>query len=205
VEQSGTGPRPLSWKNLTVDQLVEAFHIAHQPSIRAAAQCIRATILNENGCEATVRSFHDNLPLSKMRSDLETTFAACYRLKEFDLQISRPVAQVLVAAGAINESQLFPHRPCEWHFEYNDYNYLYTCGIIQHFLKALFSIFLAIFMSLRQLVQLIGLWTDMCRSSNSPIREFRQCLGHLFIAGVLLCSHTVNGFVLLQLFFNFLR
>jgi hypothetical protein len=49
-----------------------------------------------------------------MRSDLEPSFGACFRLNEYDLQISHPVAQVLVAAGAIEESELSLHSVYGW-------------------------------------------------------------------------------------------
>jgi hypothetical protein len=50
-----------------------------------------------------------------MRSDLDSTFGACFLLGEYDLQISRPVAQVLVAAGAIEESDLSLNPIYSWH------------------------------------------------------------------------------------------
>ncbi|CAF3924063.1 unnamed protein product, partial [Rotaria sordida] len=101
IEKNGAGPRALPGKNLTSDDLAKAFKFVHQPKVRAAAERIRDAILKENGCEEALRIFHIHLPISRMRSDLESTYTACYRLDEFHLQISRHVAQVLVISGRI--------------------------------------------------------------------------------------------------------
>jgi hypothetical protein len=142
VAKSGAGPRPLPGKSITVDQLVEAFQFVHQPTTRVAAERIRADMLNENGCEAAVRSFHANLPVSRMRSDLEPTFAACYRIDELNIQVSRPVAQVLITAGVIKECQLRCHSTREWTFMYDYRIRIPTHGIFQHTQKALSSMFI---------------------------------------------------------------
>ncbi|CAF1660185.1 unnamed protein product, partial [Adineta ricciae] len=114
VRKSGVGPPPLSGKDVTVEELVEAFKFVHQPLVQVAAQRIKEALSHENGCEAAVVAFHDYLPLSRMRSDLDSTYAACFRLNEYNLQISRPVAQVLLSAGVITESQLRHHSSRDW-------------------------------------------------------------------------------------------
>ena len=76
---------------------------------------ISVNFQGEKGCEAAIQSFHAHLPLTKMRSDLEPSFGACFRLSDYELQISRPVAQVLVAAGAVAESELAPHPTYGWY------------------------------------------------------------------------------------------
>ena len=109
VARLGAGPSPLSSKHLSVDELVEAFKIVHEPAVKLAAERIREILSKEDGCSTALRMFHSQLPLSRMRSDLEGTFAACYRVDELDLQVSRPVAQVLVATGALDEPQFRNH------------------------------------------------------------------------------------------------
>ena len=102
-------------KTVTAKQFADAFVFVHQPETREAALKISSNFQGENGCEAAIQSFHAHLPLTKMRSDLEPSFGACFRLSEYDLQISRPVAQVLVAAGAVEESELAPHPVYGWY------------------------------------------------------------------------------------------
>ncbi|CAF2538027.1 unnamed protein product [Rotaria sp. Silwood2] len=109
VEKNGVGPSPIPGKSVTVDELVEAFKIVHQLAMQNTAKRIREILSHEDGCATALRMFHAHLPLSRMRSDLESTFTACYRVDELDLQVSRPVAQVLVAVGALDESQFRLH------------------------------------------------------------------------------------------------
>jgi hypothetical protein len=142
IEKSGAGPRPLPGKSITVGQLEEAFHFVHKLTTQAAAERIQEAILNENGCAAAVHAFHANLPLTRMHSDLEPTFAACYRSDKYNIQISRPVAQVLVAAGALEESELRHHATREWQFMHDNRAHIPTHGIIEHSQKAFSSVFI---------------------------------------------------------------
>jgi len=121
IERSGAGPRPLPGKTITADELADAFRVAHQPSTRMAAEKIQSIMEKENGCEAAVRSFHSHLPLDRMRSDLDPTYAACYRIEELNLQISEQVAHVLFSANLIQTSQLKHHCTRNWKFNYNRY------------------------------------------------------------------------------------
>ena len=115
ISKSGAGPAPMPGKTVTAKQFASAFEFVHDPKTQAAAAKISADFEHEKGCEVAVRSFHAHLPLNKMRSDLDSSFGACFFLRDYDLQISRPVAQVLVAAGMIQESELSPHPVYAWH------------------------------------------------------------------------------------------
>ncbi|CAF0856009.1 unnamed protein product [Adineta steineri] len=119
IEKSGAGPRPLPGKSVTASELAEAFQFVHLPTTREAAERIRQAMEKEDGCQAAVRAFHVNLPINRMRSDLQSTFTACYRIDNFNLQISRPVAHALVAAGAIDVSQLRSHYIRRWQFKHD--------------------------------------------------------------------------------------
>ncbi|UJR11180.1 hypothetical protein I4U23_015361 [Adineta vaga] len=115
IEQTGAGASPLPGKHLTTKQLIEAFKFVHKPSTQIAAKRVQDALLREDGCNTAVRSFHANLPLSQMYSDLESTFPACFRLNDFNIQVSRPVAQVLLSAGVVDECQFSYHTTRNWH------------------------------------------------------------------------------------------
>ncbi|CAF0720541.1 unnamed protein product [Adineta ricciae] len=143
IWKSGAGPPPIPGKRLNTEELTVAFKIVHQADAREAAEKLRVAFAHENGCQVAVDFFHSNLPLKKMRSDLEPSFAACFYLKDYDLRISRPVAQVLVAAGAIEESQLSVHSTCSWNKLSDDARpHLPTHGIIKHGQKAFNYLFI---------------------------------------------------------------
>lgn len=115
VEKLGAGPSPIPGKDVTVEQLVEALQFAQEVHVKQAAEDIQKSILSEDGCSVAMHSLHANLPIERMRSDLEGTYAACYRLDQFNLQVSHPVAQVLLSAGVVNESQFRYLRTHDWH------------------------------------------------------------------------------------------
>ena len=115
IHKSGAGPLPMPGKTITARQLAEAFRFAHEPTTQAAAMKISTAFQQENGCEGALESFHAHLPLTKLRSDLEQSFAACFRVNEYDLQISLPVAQVLLTAGLIHQSDLVRNPTYSWY------------------------------------------------------------------------------------------
>ncbi|CAF2686388.1 unnamed protein product [Rotaria sp. Silwood2] len=142
VWKSGAGARPIPGKNLNVNELIEAFKTVHQSDVCQAAEKLQNAFQHENGCDNAVQSFHSNLPLRNMQSNLESTFGACYYLKDYNLKISRPVAQVLVTAGMIKESQLSLHSTYHWNKLSDDNSHhLPTPGIIRHGQKALNCLF----------------------------------------------------------------
>ncbi|CAF1051026.1 unnamed protein product [Didymodactylos carnosus] len=114
IYKIGAGPSPLPGKTLKADQLADAFRFAMRSETRAAAQRLAAAMKEENGVATAVQAFHAHLPLDKMISDLESTFPACFSLPKYDLKISLPVAQVLLASGSIDESELKVHPVKVW-------------------------------------------------------------------------------------------
>ena len=115
ISKSGAGPAPMPGKTVTAKQFAAAFEFVHKPEVKEAALKISTNFQKEKGCEVAIKCFHAHLPVSKMRSDLDPTFGACFQLNEYNLQISRPVAQVLIAAGVIEESDLSYHPVYAWH------------------------------------------------------------------------------------------
>ncbi|CAF1213213.1 unnamed protein product [Rotaria sordida] len=181
IERSGAGPRPLPGKSITVDQLAEAFHFVHKSTTCAAVERIRDAILKEDGCAAAVEAFHANLPLAQMHSDLEPTFAACYRSDKYNIQISRPVAQVLVAAGAIQESELRRHVIREWQLMHNHRMRLLTHGIIEHSQKAFSCMFIDTAADLKRAANNDNAAMGTLEGAGSVAKNIGLGIGHLTI------------------------
>ncbi len=182
VNKSGAGPAPMPGKTVTAKQLAAAFVFVHDPKVQLAASKISTSFQNEHGCEVAVQSFHTNLPLSKMRSDLEPSFAACFRLNDYDLQISRPVAQVLVAAGAIEESQLTLLPTRDWHVSmYDDRRHFPIHGLMKHGRKAFTSLFIDTAQGLRRAASSHSLTTGTLDGAESIVRGVGKSIGHVYI------------------------
>jgi hypothetical protein len=181
IEKSGAGPRPIPGKLITVDKLAEAFHFVHKSTTRAAAERLRDSILKENGCETAVYAFHKNLPLKRMHSDLEPTFPACYRSDQYNIQISRPVAQVLVSAGAIEESQLHPHITREWKFMYDNHMHIVMHGFFEHFRKGFSTMFIDTASDLKRSASNNDTTTRTLQCAGSVAKGIGLGIGHITI------------------------
>lgn len=168
-------------KSITTDQLAEAFRFVHKTSTRKAAERIRDAILEEDGCQAAVHAFHANLPLTRMHSDLEPTFAACFRVEKYNLQISRPVAQVLVVAGLLEESQLERHMTREWQFMYDDRMHLPAQGIIEHSQKAFTCMFTDTAADLKRVANNSDPSTKTLESAGTIAKGVGLGIGHFSI------------------------
>jgi hypothetical protein len=152
IEKSGAGPCPLPGKSITAAELAEAFRFVHQPTARAAAERIRLAMAKENGCKSAVRAFHAHLPIDRMRSDLESTFAACYRIDGLNIQISLPVVHVLVSAGVIDITQVRSHPIKKWQFNHDHHIRTITHTASEHIKKSFSNLIFDTDMSLRQTV-----------------------------------------------------
>ncbi len=193
IEKSGAGPRPLPGKSITVNQLADAFHFVHKSTTCTAAERIRDAILKEDGCAAAVHAFHANLPLIRMHSDLEPTFAACYRSDKYNIQISRPVAQVLVAAGALEESELRPHVTREWQFMHDNRRHLPTHGIIEHSQKAFSSMFIDTATDLKRAANNDNAAMGTLEGAGSVAKGFGLGIGHLTIGCLSLYGEVTDA------------
>ncbi|CAF3102495.1 unnamed protein product, partial [Rotaria sp. Silwood2] len=182
ISKSGAGPTPVPGKHLNINDLAEAFRIAHEPDKREAAHKLSVAFQHENGCEAAVRSFHANLPLSKMRSDLEPSYCAYFRLNDYNLQISIPVAQVLIAAGAIEEDQLKSYFTRDWSASmYDDRRHIPIHGFIKHGRKAFHSLFIDTPKGLRKAVGSKSLTTGTLDGTECIIKGVGKSLGHVYV------------------------
>ena len=182
ISKSGAGPSPIPGKRLNSAELIEAFKFVHEAGARAAAQKLSIAFQDEHGCEAAVRSFHAHLPLTRMRSDLESSFGACFRLSQYDLQISRPVAQALIAADAIKESDLTVHPTRDWRAAmYDGRPHLPTHGLLKHGRKALTSLFLDTAQGLRRAASSNSLTTGTLDGAESIVKGVGKSIGHVYV------------------------
>lgn len=192
VEQKGAGPKPLPGKTVTAEELAKAFRMAHRPAMRTAAARIRDDISREDGCETALHLFQSHLPLARMYSDLESTFAACYRVDDFDLQVSRPVAQVLVAAGVLDESQFSHHPTREWPGMYDSRVHLPASGLVKHSGKAFSHVFVQTAGGLRRNVSSGNILTDAAVGIGSACKNVGKGVGLLSVGVVSLYGELTD-------------
>jgi hypothetical protein len=192
VAKNGAGPLPIPGKSITVEQLVEAFKLVHETRLQNAAESIRDALSLENGCETALRMFHAQLPLSRMHSDLEPTFAACYRIDEYDLQVSRPVAQVLIAAGALDESQFRSHATRNWKSIYDYRVHVPTSGVLKHTQKAFSHIFIHTTGDMRRAISSNNLVAGIIGGVGDVCKDIGKGVGHLSIGVISLYGELTD-------------
>lgn len=105
-------------KRYDLEYWTRAIRCVMQEEVSKAANELRAKILNEDGCRKAVQSFHHNLPSQTIQSDLESSYAACYHIRTYLLNVSRPVAEVLVITGDLDESELSLLSTRKWTFSH---------------------------------------------------------------------------------------
>ncbi|CAF1167531.1 unnamed protein product, partial [Didymodactylos carnosus] len=120
VAKLGAGPLPITGKNLTTDELCDAFSFVLKDETRIAAERIASQISNENGVQRALELFHHNLPVDDLISAIEPTYPACYFLKRYNLKISRPVAQVLITNGQLKETDIKIYHTKIWNITNDD-------------------------------------------------------------------------------------
>ena len=67
IHRAGGGPAPIPQKELTPENLAEAFKFAVSEPAKAAAGVMGEKIRSESGEKRGVESFHRHLPLKNMR------------------------------------------------------------------------------------------------------------------------------------------
>lgn len=192
IEKNGAGPAAVPGKILTTEDLVKAFEFVHQPEVKAAVERIRDAMAKENGVDEAIKAFYSKLPLSKMHSHLESTYAACYLLKDFNLQISRRVAQVLLIGKRIEQSQLIIHSTREWLSMYDNRIHIPFHGLLKHSQKAAVDLVSDIVTGVKQAIH-SDTWKD--RSYNvgeGIIKGLGRSIGHLCIGSVSLFGEVTD-------------
>ena len=136
--------------------------------------------------------FHANLPLTKMHSDLEPTFAACYRSDKYHIQISRPVAQVLVSAGVLEEAQLRSHFTREWHFKHDNQTHIMMHGLWEHSHKAFSTMFFDTASEMKRASSVDSINKRALGNAGTVAKGIGLALGHLTIGSLALYGELTD-------------
>lgn len=84
VARRGAGPRPIPFRQLTLDKLSEAISFALRPECRKVAQEIAESMKREDGCQAGAAFFHAALRLDQSREnrcDVSPERIACFKIR----------------------------------------------------------------------------------------------------------------------------
>jgi hypothetical protein len=109
VAAAGAGPAPIPQKQLNATNLAEAIRFCLTSEASDAAQRMAAQMRSENGVARAVASFHANLPLDRMRCDVQPHLAAAWCLKSKtesghrQIKLSKEAAEILLAESRVKK------------------------------------------------------------------------------------------------------
>jgi UDP:flavonoid glycosyltransferase YjiC (YdhE family) len=110
IAAAGSGPEPIHHKAISVELLVSAIRFCHTEAARSIASNIAAQVKAEDGVEAAVQSFHDKLPLERMRCQILPDQPAAWSTKTGGnvVRLSKLAAAILVEDGSVERKKLIP-------------------------------------------------------------------------------------------------
>ncbi|KAL3463446.1 hypothetical protein BJX64DRAFT_121014 [Aspergillus heterothallicus] len=113
IASSGSGPKPIPYREVDVERLAETIQVCLKPATRHAAQEIAAKMQYEAGVKAAVASFHRNLPAEQMQCSLLPDRAATWTCKTSSgpVRLSKLAAQILVDHLRIDKKKLQLYEP----------------------------------------------------------------------------------------------
>ncbi|UPX18863.1 uncharacterized protein EKO05_0009147 [Ascochyta rabiei] len=106
IAEAGAGPRPISHKLLSSQNLVDAIHLCLAPEMKSAAQNISSQMAEEQGLKAAVQSFHANLPFEAIACNVLHDLPAVWVYKKAPIRLSKLAAQILLDNGVISPKDL---------------------------------------------------------------------------------------------------
>ncbi|KAL0940329.1 Sterol 3-beta-glucosyltransferase UGT80B1-like protein 5 [Colletotrichum truncatum] len=112
VADAGAGPAPIPYRSLTSQKLIHAIQYCLSPEAVTAASQLADSMQMEDGVQAAVDSFHNNLPMSKMACDFFPDQPAALAVGRGKKQVKmcRPVASILVKNGKVERKNLSSYR-----------------------------------------------------------------------------------------------
>ncbi|GKZ51594.1 hypothetical protein AbraIFM66951_006244 [Aspergillus brasiliensis] len=122
IAQLGVGPSPIPYKELTIGKLADAIGVALKPSTKQKAYQVSQLMNSESGLEKAISSFHDHLPLWRMRCAVCHSRPAVWKVKGSQLILSGFAMTVLVGAGLLKPNDLTLYRVIDYDTSRNPQN-----------------------------------------------------------------------------------
>ncbi|KAI5917397.1 hypothetical protein F4810DRAFT_696485 [Camillea tinctor] len=108
VAQSGAGPKPIPYSELTSRNLAEGISYALDAHTSGCAEWIAEKLQAESGVKAAVGHFHSNLPLNSLRCDLNPSEPAAWSYKgaHQTVRLSKRTERILTREKKLDPKKL---------------------------------------------------------------------------------------------------
>lgn len=108
VTLAGAGPRPVPFKNLSVDRLTEAIQIALTPKVLEMASELGVRVAKEDGVANGVQAFHKQLSRYSLACSICPSRAATWKIRKTDTALCSYAAAVLMEEHLLDLSFIEP-------------------------------------------------------------------------------------------------
>ena len=113
VAASGAGPQPIAYRQLNVENLLNAIHVCRSREAKIAAEGIASRMRQENGVKTAVQSFHRRLPNSELYCDIVPQHTARWiykpkRSKHASVKLSNEALAILLNSKEVDQSRVRP-------------------------------------------------------------------------------------------------
>lgn len=106
VERGGAGPEPIPYKKLTAVNLAAAIGLALGSSMRSMSRSLGDLVNDEDGVQAGVRSFHQQLDLAMLQCSLTPMSAATWRVRKTEIKLGSTSSALLMDMGLLDLDKL---------------------------------------------------------------------------------------------------
>ena len=106
IARAGAGPEPIPFKNLTAINLAGAIETALGSSMQERSHSLGDLVNDEEGVEAGIRSFYQQLNLSLLQCSLTPMSAATWRIRKTDIRLGSTSSALLIDTGMLDLDKL---------------------------------------------------------------------------------------------------
>lgn len=108
VAAAGAGPKPIKFRDVTVETLVKAIQFCFDPKTLQAARLLGSKMAAEQGVNATVETFYHNLRFERVNCDIlhDQPAVWTFTYKKRLIRLSSVAAHILVGNRRIHPKKL---------------------------------------------------------------------------------------------------
>lgn len=106
IHRGGAGPKPVAYKELTVEILASSIEYALRPETRAAAEAMAAQIQSEDGKTKGAQLFTEALNIDDMRCQICPSLLATWRHTPTGIRLSGLASTVLIKSHCIHQKDV---------------------------------------------------------------------------------------------------
>ncbi|KAJ5812656.1 hypothetical protein N7474_008957 [Penicillium riverlandense] len=106
IARAGAGPEPIPFKKLTAASLSVAIKDALNCSVRKTSHSLGDLVNDEDGVQAGIRSFYQQLDLSMLQCSLTPMSAATWRVRKTEVRLGSTSSALLMDMGLLDLDKL---------------------------------------------------------------------------------------------------